>query len=146
MVCKTLSRLFSKFRIFGSLLRRCLGLVIILAMDHTALANNNQGGDKHGFWLWSFLGRLHPMIVHFPISLLYAALLFEAISWKRKSAQFKAAAQVMVYAGSISAILAVVLGLILSNTDDYGSSLLPVHQWLGIATMVFACITAYYYL
>ena len=107
-----------------------------------------KGGEKtseKGFWLWTFLGRLHPMIVHFPIGLLYVAILFEAIEWKRKTTGNATAIRLLVYFGAVSSLVSVVLGLLLSKTDDYGSSLLSLHQWLGIATMVFACVTAFLY-
>ncbi|MES1221152.1 MAG: DUF1549 domain-containing protein, partial [Bacteroidota bacterium] len=98
------------------------------------------------FWLWSFLGRLHPMIVHFPISLLFIALLMEIIAWRRKSLNFKSATRVLVFVGAISAIFAVVFGLLLFNSEDYEvSDTLAVHQWTGIATMVLGCITAFAY-
>ncbi len=43
---------------------------------------------EHGvllnFWLWQFLGRLHPMIVHFPIGLLVVAFILELFSFRKK--------------------------------------------------------------
>ena len=35
-----------------------------------------------GFWLWKLLGRLHPLVVHFPIGLLVFAALFELFTLK----------------------------------------------------------------
>ncbi|MDR3716845.1 MAG: DUF1549 domain-containing protein [Puia sp.] len=99
-----------------------------------------------GFWLWAFLGRLHPMIVHFPIGLLYAALLFELIMWRRRSPGLQASVKVLVVTGAVSSVLAVLMGLLLINTDDYGSNVLPLHQWTGIATMILAGITTWAYL
>lgn len=129
------------------MLRRttAIALGFIASCINPVLANHTSTEAAKGFWFWTFFGRLHPMIVHFPISLLYAALLFELIGWKSKSPQFQSATRIMVYTGTVSAILAVVLGLILSKTDDYGSDLLSVHQWLGIGTMVFSIATAFCY-
>jgi uncharacterized membrane protein/mono/diheme cytochrome c family protein len=111
----------------------------------SALAKGTEKAAGTGFWLWSFLGRLHPMIVHFPISLLYVALLFEGIAWKRKSINFHSAIKVLVVVGAISSVVAVVMGLLLINTEDYGSGILSIHQWTGIATMVLAGITTWAY-
>ena len=98
------------------------------------------------FWLWSFLGRLHPMIVHFPISILFVALLLEIIAWRRKSNNFQSAIKILVSIGALSAITAVVLGLLLSNADNYeATDTLSIHQWTGISTMILGCITAYSY-
>ena len=109
-----------------------------------AQAKEHTTGDN--FWLWSFLGRLHPMIVHFPISLLLIALLMEMIAWRRKSTNFQSAIKILVFAGAISAVVAVIFGLLLFNNNDYEiSDTLAVHQWTGIATMILGIITALAY-
>jgi len=98
------------------------------------------------FWLWSFLGRLHPAIVHFPISLLFAALLMEVIGWRRRSVKLKPAIGILVYIAALSAVITVVFGLLLANADEYEiSDTLAIHQWTGIATMFLACMTAVAY-
>ena len=101
------------------------------------MAQANEHTTNDSFWLWSFLGRLHPMIVHFPIGLLLVALLMEIIAWKRKSTNFQSAIRVLVFAGALSAVTAVVFGLLLFNNNDYEiSDTLAVHQWTGIATKI----------
>ncbi|ULQ54061.1 DUF1549 domain-containing protein [Flavihumibacter fluvii] len=97
------------------------------------------------FWLWTLLGRFHPAIVHFPIGFLFIALLLEWIDRKKKTNQFQSSIYITVLVAAISSVAAVVLGLVLSNTESYGSNVLLVHQWTGISTMIFACITAYLY-
>ncbi|MFT3751205.1 MAG: DUF1549 domain-containing protein [Agriterribacter sp.] len=92
------------------------------------------------FWLWAFLGRLHPMIVHFPISLLFIALFMELLG--RKSGKFNAAIKILVYTGAVSAVLSVILGLLLAGTEEYGSDVFSLHKWTGIATMVFGLLSA----
>ena len=37
----------------------------------------DEAVKESSFWLWTFLGRLHPMFVHFPISLLFIALFMD---------------------------------------------------------------------
>jgi uncharacterized membrane protein len=144
------SNTFSKLQTKIAISIRFTGLFVALylagAIINPVMAKGSEMASGHGFWLWAFLGRLHPMIVHFPISLLYVAVLFELIGWKRKALNFKSTTQILVFTGAVSAIVAVILGLLLSKTEDYGSSLLPLHQWTGIGTMVFACCTAWFYL
>jgi len=122
-------------------------LFFLFSIDENLLmAQAKEHTISENFWLWSFLGRLHPMIVHFPISLLLVALLIEIIALKRKSTNFQPAIRVLVFAGAISAIAAVVFGLLLFNNNDYEiSATLEVHQWTGIATMILGSITALAY-
>jgi len=83
--------------------------------------------------LLDWLGRLHPIIVHFPLAFFPAAL-FTAIVGRRRPA-FAAPVQFLVIAGGIIAPIAAVLGwLDAINADP--DSLLTVHRWLGTAVGV----------
>ena len=95
------------------------------------------------FWLWQFLGRLHPLIVHFPVGLLCIALLLEAVGWFRKSTELRAGITAMVWIGTISSVVAAALGLVLSRQDDYGGTTVVIHQWTGLATMTLAIGTVF---
>lgn len=120
-----------------------LGIIFVFFLVGNASAQSQVEAATQHFWLWSFLGRLHPMIVHFPVGLLVFALVMEIIG--RRSLQYNAAIRLLVYAGALSAVVAVAFGLLLSNTEEYGTDLLSVHQWTGIATMLLsiACAWAY---
>jgi uncharacterized membrane protein len=80
--------------------------------------------------LLDWLGRLHPIIVHFPMAFFPAAL-FTAIVGRRRSA-FAKPVQFLVVAGGAIAPIAAILGwfnggLTFSDVDP----LLGVHRWLG---------------
>ncbi len=93
------------------------------------------------FWLWQFLGRLHPLIVHFPVGLLCVALLLELLEWRGTGKGLRAGITALVWIGAGSAVLAVALGLLLANTEDYGGDTLTFHQWAGITTMALSVLT-----
>ena len=93
-------------------------------------------------WLFLFLGRLHPLAVHFPIGLLVTAFLLEGLTLKGKRPELREGINWMVYLGSAFSVLSVVLGLLLSSFDDYSGGLLNLHQNLGILTAVLASVTA----
>ena len=79
-----------------------------------------------------WIGRLHPIIIHFPLAFFPAAL-FTAVVGRRRPA-FAKPVQFLVVAGGLIAPIAMVLGwlaggLTLTDTDP----LLRVHRWLGTA-------------
>ena len=98
------------------------------------------------FWFWQFLGRLHPLIVHFPIGLLVVALILEIYSWKNKDQPFRSGQHIILLIGALSAIVAAVFGLLLKDQDDYSGNILDIHQWSGIATAVLAAAAFYFFL
>ena len=80
--------------------------------------------------LLDWIGRFHPIIVHFPIAFFPAAL-FTAVVGRRRPA-FSAPVQFLVVAGGIIAPISALLGWFnggwtLWDTDP----LLAVHRWLG---------------
>jgi uncharacterized membrane protein/mono/diheme cytochrome c family protein len=93
-----------------------------------------------GFWLWQFFGRLHPMIVHFPIVLLIVALLLEVLTFNKKNQDLRRAISVLLLVGAVSAVMAVLFGWLLKTQDQYTGELLVVHQWAGVATAVLATV------
>jgi uncharacterized membrane protein/mono/diheme cytochrome c family protein len=106
-------------------------------------AFNSMTVLTESFWLWQFLGRLHPLIVHFPVSLLCIALLLEVVDWSRKSTELRAGITALVWIGTVGAIVAAGLGLVLINQEEYGGKTVTVHQWSGLATMALAILTVF---
>ena len=77
-----------------------------------------------------WLGRVHPIIVHFPIAFFPAAL-FTAVVGRRRPA-FSAPVQFLVVAGGIIAPISAMLGWFNGGwTMTDGDPLMSVHRWLG---------------
>lgn len=94
-----------------------------------SLAQADVGDDR---W-WRFLGRLHPLTVHFPIGLAITAAVVELINIirrKREASQFAITATGIA---AVTAIFAAFFGWL--NADFEGASqdtTLFLHRWLGI--------------
>jgi uncharacterized membrane protein len=84
----------------------------------------------------TFIGRLHPLLVHLPIGILLLAILLEALSMRRDYAGLKPAADLSLLIGWCSAVLSCCTGWLLSRTGDYDPGLVVVHQWLAISLTV----------
>ncbi len=104
--------------------------------DHAAMAEMMERPRADRSKLTTFerlldwFGRLHPMIVHFPIAFFPAAL-FTAIVGRRRPA-FAKPVQFLIVAGGILAPIAAVLGWLDAGFDPGSDDgLLQMHRWLG---------------
>jgi len=89
-----------------------------------------------------WLGRFHPVTVHFPIALLVSALLAELLGKATGKTGFRFAAHYCLGLGALSAVLAVLLGWFLAGLHWQDATLTrTAHRWFGTATMILASIT-----
>nr|WP_068886479.1 DUF1549 domain-containing protein [Pedobacter panaciterrae] len=96
------------------------------------------------FWLWDFLGHLHPLAVHFPVALLLFAAILELFTLKNFKSKLRSGIDALIIAGSLSAVMSAVLGWLLYKNGDYSGSVLTLHQWIGIATAVLGLLTLFF--
>lgn len=92
-----------------------------------------------------FVGRLHPVLVHFPIALLIVALVFEIVALlvRREHARPSAAALGCAVLGAIGAAAATWAGWLNADLESHGrgvASMIETHRWLGIAVCAFAAL------
>lgn len=90
----------------------------------------------------SFLGRLHPVVLHLPIGALFSIVVAEL--WLRRSTARRDQSLLfgLYLFAAFTALLSVATGLILSEEDAYGGSTLDLHEKLGIATGVVTIVLA----
>ncbi len=93
-------------------------------------------------WILQFFGRLHPLLVHFPIGLLVVALVFELLTLGGKRKGLREGINWMVYIGAGFAVFSALFGWLLKTQDEYSGDLVDNHQYTGIATAILAVITA----
>lgn len=88
--------------------------------------------------IFTFLGRMHPLIIHLPIGFLLLAIIFDIVSYHKKFKYLSRAVPFTLLIGFASAATACVLGYMLSRTGDYDHQILNNHKLTGISLALMA--------
>ena len=112
-----------------------------MAMGHEMAAEAHEEAAEEsktlGQRLVSWLGRLHTLVIHFPIAMFVGALGVEIFGLWRRNDRYQSAAHVMLMVGALGAVVAAFLGWFAGGfylTDR--NQILMLHRWLGTAIAV----------
>lgn len=78
------------------------------------------------------VGRMHPLILHFPIVLLLLAIFWEIVL-RHRVKQADDIGDGLLLVTAFTAVLASLMGLFLSREEGYDAGLLNWHKWGGVA-------------
>lgn len=96
-------------------------------------------GDKISVPLWlQPIGRMHPMILHFPIVLLMLAMLLEFFRFRQVYSEEKLYQNFttgLLLTGVLLSAVTVVMGLFLSREEGYTGDALWWHKWTGVSVV-----------
>jgi uncharacterized membrane protein len=109
--------------------------------QHAEAAERNKTFSER---LVSWFGRLHTLLVHFPIAMFVGALGVELFGLWRGNRDYERAAHVMLVVGTIGAVAAAILGWFAGGfylTDR--NMVLMVHRWLGTAIALAGVLLLY---
>lgn len=81
----------------------------------------------------NLIGRFHPLVLHLPIGALVVGFLLEFLSRKEKHQALRQALPTVLLFSAGSAVIAAIMGYLLSLEGGYDDQLLAWHQWTGIA-------------
>jgi uncharacterized membrane protein len=98
-------------------------------------------------------GRLHPLILHFPIVVLIMAMVLEFFRFRDRFRTEKLYHDFTTYlwlTGALFAAVTAIMGLFLAKEPGYGGATLQWHKWLGVsvvfvATIIYWCRSAGWY-
>jgi uncharacterized membrane protein len=91
------------------------------------------------------VGRMHPLMLHFPIGLMLLALSLEFFRFRPNLASqtfYQDFTRLLLLFSILSGLLAALMGVFLSQEDGYSGSVLAWHKWTG-AGMVFLASAIY---
>lgn len=90
-----------------------------------------------------FFGRLHPLVVHLPIGFLILAFVFNLTAYFKKLPNLQVAVPFTLLLGAISASVACLFGLLLSETGDYNAKIIENHKFSGLAVATISFLLFY---
>ena len=104
-------------------------------------------GDRIIIPLWlQPIGRLHPLVLHFPIVLLIVAMILEFFRFKPsffKEQIYQDFTTTLLLAGALLAAITAIMGLFLSKEQGYSGHILQWHKWTGVS-IVFVASAIYW--
>lgn len=96
---------------------------LLLLLPFVQIPDSSQTG------LGELLGRLHPLVVHFPIGIVALALGLEAINWKWSGSISAKGMKIILGLGVLSSLMAVLAGFFLYRSGEYGGDMVRQHFW-----------------
>jgi uncharacterized membrane protein len=85
------------------------------------------------------VGRLHPVILHFPIVILILAMLLEFFRFRTEFARekfYQEFTTTLLLTGALFSQVTVIMGLFLSHEPGYEGSNLQWHKWFGVSIVL----------
>jgi uncharacterized membrane protein len=117
----------------------CLVLCAISAWAQdspAATVGASEDDAERNQWIF-FLGRFHPVILHFPIALLVVLFLAEIITLgSGPGGETSAAKWLLLIVGSVTSVVAATFGWFLAWSAEYDPGLIFWHRWTGVAVAV----------
>jgi uncharacterized membrane protein len=124
------SRILRKFR---------LGLLMLLPIFvvMTLLVFFPPDGKERAEWM-QFIGRFHPLAVHFPIALILLVPIVELAGRSSSLSYLRLLTSFLLGLATLSATAAAILGWCLGRSGGYSGPLVTQHMWAGIL-LTFTC-------
>ncbi|MFC7292786.1 DUF1592 domain-containing protein [Hirschia litorea] len=116
---------------------------LVLGVQFTAILAPLNGAEGAGFG--RFLGRFHPLILHFPVAFLVLAGLLELTRLNKKTAKFSEFVGPVLVLAALSACATVILGILLASNEGHAGDLVERHRGRGIGVAILACLAAAIY-
>lgn len=107
-------------------------IVLLLAGDHLIIPR----------WLQP-VGRLHPLILHFPIVLLILAMMMEFFRFRPAFAAekfYQEFTTTLLLIGALFSAITAIMGLFLAREPGYDGSTIQWHKWFGVGIVFVASL------
>ena len=117
-----------------------MGSMESMAHDHGTDNSDKSFGERLFIWL----GKLHLVVIHFPIALIVGAFAVELFGAIQNRPQWRSAARIMLVVGAIGAVVAAALGWFAGGFYLIDQNLvLTSHRYLGMVVAIGSVILAW---
>src|SRR5215831_10496417 len=118
----------------GMLSQFRLGLVMLASMLVVTLlvVFLPPDGNERADWV-QFIGRFHPLVVHFPIALFLLVPILEIVGRSARFTYLRLSVKFVLALATVGATTAAILGWCLARSGGYSGRLITQHMWGGVA-------------
>ena len=116
--------LLSRFRLGLAMLAPVLVVLMLVALLP-------PDGNERADW-FQFIGRFHPLLVHFPIALFLLVPVLEIAGRSTRFAYLRLSVNFVLVLATIGATTAAILGWCLGRSGGYSGRLITQHMWGGV--------------
>lgn len=88
-------------------------------------------GNERAEWV-QFIGRFHPLVVHFPIALFLLVPILELLGRSARFEYLRLSVNFVLALATLAATIAVILGYCLARSGGYSGTLITQHMWGGL--------------
>jgi uncharacterized membrane protein len=114
-----------------------LGMLAPILVVAALVAFLPPDGNERAEWM-QFIGRFHPLVIHFPIALFLLVPILELVGRSPRFAHLHLAADFVLALATLAATAAALLGWCLGRSGGYSGALITQHMWSGIF-LCFVC-------
>ena len=105
-----------------------LALILVVAILIVFLPPD---GNERAEWV-QFIGRFHPLLVHFPIALFVLVPILEIVGRSARFEYLRLSVNFVLALATFGATIAAILGWCLARSGGYSGTLITQHMWGGL--------------
>lgn len=110
----------------------CLLIFFLLFEKHLSLSS-----------LFQSIGRMHPLVLHFPIVLILLSIILISFPFKKSVTQqsvFQFIYRYTLLFSALTGLMAAIMGIFLAQEEGYSGDVLNWHKWTSVGTVLLASI------
>lgn len=110
-------------------------MLVPILIVATLVAFFPPDGNERADWL-QFIGRFHPLLIHFPIALFLLVPILEIVGRSTRFSHLRLSVSFVLALATLGATASAILGWCLGRSGGYSGRLITQHMWGGISLSI----------